>query len=198
MKMKESKSLISSPEHEDVILEIDEWIAECQSLHPDLHLDINLNLSAWDSLVLLYILSHISSTYWITDNLIRKISQRAYQFNYEGEWKTVQDFLETELQNPKMFYDKFVEMRDPCEFYGNLKRRAYRILRIIRKKKREKSGKVIYPQRKRGYKDKGTLRPFHRPAIIPPYSEDKVDRRLRVFHPLITESEENEIPERED
>lgn len=198
MRMKDSP-LRQPPDEEDITLEIDEWIAECQSLHPNLSLGINIRLSAWDSLVLLYILSHIGQFFWITDDLHKNLSQRAYQNNYEGEWKTVQDFLESDLQTPKKFYDKFVENRDPCEFFGNIKRRAKVLLRIIKKKKRDfQAGNVIYPIRKRGYKDKGTLRPFHRPAVIPPYSEVKVDRRSDIFHPLIKENRGEEIPERED
>lgn len=169
-----------------------EWIAECQSLQPDLSLSI-LNIgTSWDSLCLIYLLSHIADLYWITDDITRKIAQKAYLHNYEGEWSTVQEALEQRIQTPREFYKWFLQRRSPEEFFGNLQKKARRLLRIIRIKKRDPHGPVHYPQRKRGYRDKGTYVPPHRPRVEPPEKSPRVDRRRMVRHPLLYDDPEDE------
>lgn len=170
--------------------EADEWIAECQSLSPDLSLGIHAVGTGWDALCLIYLLSHISHLYWITDDITRKIAQKAYSSNYEGEWEIVQQMLELDPKTPRQFYEQFLQDRSPEEFFGNLKRRARRLIRIIKFKKRDPHGPVRVPQRKRGYNDKGTYVPPHRPRVEPPEKVTRVDRRKKVGHVLLFDPDE--------
>lgn len=171
---------------DDYSLVEDDWIAECQSLQPDRSLRFCSSGSSWDALCVLYLLSHLTTWYWITDDAHRVLAQKAYIANYEGEWEAVQVFLERYPQTPKEFYNIFLEFRAPEEFFGNLVPRAVKLLNGIRHKKRDPHGPVKRAQRHRGYRDKGTLRPSHRPPVIPP-TDDRVDRRLNIGHPLLND-----------
>lgn len=164
----------------------DDWIAECLSLQPERSIRISYNRTSWDALVVLYILSHLESSYWLTDEYHRKLANDAYRNNYEGEWRNVQDCLEHYCQTPKEFYDWFVKYHHPEEFFGNIVRKAQRRTRYIDFKLRDPHGRVQRPERHRGYRDKGTLRPPHRPPVEPPVVE-KEDRRQKVGHPLLSE-----------
>lgn len=173
---------------EDFSLIDDDWIAECLSLQPDRSLRIPRITSSWDALAILYLLSHLGGAPWLTDGVYRNLAQKAYVSNYEGEWEAVQVTLERYPQTPKEFYDIFLKSHSPEDFFGNLVRTAKRLLRGLGSKARDPLGCVRKPQRHRGYRDKGTLRPVHRPAVEPPVDIERVDRRSKVGHPLIRES----------
>jgi hypothetical protein len=183
---------IREPDPKDIPIGDENWIAECQSLQPDRYIDFPV-LTAWDSLCLIYLLSHVSSLYWLTDEIHRRIAQKAYQSDYKGEWRTVQEILEQYPQTPEQFYLIFLRYKSPEEFFGNLKKRARRLLYLVRYKRREPSSHPRRTNRPRGYRDKGTLRPSHRPRVMPPEQEPKEDRRKLIGHPLIHE-EEDENP----
>lgn len=170
---------------EDFSLIDDDWIAECLSLPPDRTLRIPRISSSWDALAVLYLMSHLAKSYWITDQVYRNLAQKAYIANYEGEWEAVQVTLERYPQTPKEFYDIFLMFHSPEDFFGNLLRTARRLSKGIGNKAREPLGVVRKPQRHRGYRDKGTLRPAHRPAVEPPSEIERVDRRSDIGHPLI-------------
>lgn len=180
-------SKVRAPKPEDLRLELDEWIAECQSLSPDRTLGIRNIGSSWDALCLIYILTHIAPLFWITDGITRRITQKAYQAKYQGEWQTVQEILEQNPQTPEEFYQAFLMFHSPEDFFGNLRKRARRLVLLIRMKKRDPHGPVSYPKRARGYRDKGTYHPPHEYHGEPPEKEPMVDRRLRVGHPLLRE-----------
>lgn len=175
------------PKPEDIHLEIDDWIAECQSLSPDRTLGIRDIGSSWDSLCLIYLISHIGNLPWITDEIYRRIGQKAYSANYEGEWETVQFLLEQYPQTPEKFYEYFLQFHSPEEFFGNLKKRTRRVMLLIKMKKRDPHGPVTYSQRARGYRDKGTYHPPHEFHGDPPEKEQKLDRRKFNGHPLLRE-----------
>jgi len=165
----------------------DNWIAECLSLQPDRSLRIPRITTSWDALAILYLCSHLESAYWLTDEIHRLLANKAYAANYEGEWAVVQELLETYTKTPKEFYAEFLRFHSPEEFFGNLVRTANRLKHGIGSKARDPHGLVRKPQRHRGYRDKGTLRPAHRPAVIPPVDDERVDRRLKLGHPLVRE-----------
>lgn len=173
------------PKPSDLRLDLEDWIAECQSLDPDRTIDVRNVGTSWDALCLIYILSHISAQFWITDTLLGRIAQKAYLANYEGEWKTVQDFLELNPQTPEEFYQIFLKYRSPEEFFGNLRKRAKRLSLLIRFKKRDPHGPVARHQRTRGYRDKGTYHPPHEYHGEPPEKDERPDRRKLVGHPLL-------------
>lgn len=173
---------------EDYSLADDDWIAECLSLQPEMALRIPRTSTSWDALCVLYLMSHLESHYWITDDVHRMMAQKAYLSNYEGEWKVVQEILEQYPQTPKEFYEIFLMFHSPEEFFGNLVPRARRLSSGLDKKKRDPHGPVQRTVRHRGYRDKGTLRPPHRPPVIPPSSESpKLDRRKKIGHPILRE-----------
>lgn len=177
---------------EDYSLMDDDWIAECLSLQPDRSVRFPRFSTSWEALCVLYLTSHIESQFWKTDQIHRTVAQKAYAANYEGEWEVVQVILERYPRTPKEFYDIFLEFHSSEEFFGNLVPRSRRLSRGIGSKKRDPHGPVRRAQRHRGYKDKGTLRPPHQPAVVPPSSDSKTDRRKKIQHPLLRESgEEN-------
>lgn len=182
--------LSRDPDPQDIPLDVDEWIAECQSLQPDRSLSFSTSGSSWDALCLVYLLSHLTHLYWLTEDITRVLAQKAYRGNYQGGWEEVQESLEQNLQSPEQFYDWFLRHHAPEEFFGNLRKRAKRLLKTMRSKRRDPHGPVVKRQRPRGYRDKGTYVPPHRPKVEPPESEPRVDRRKRVKHPLIYEEEE--------
>lgn len=171
-------------------LKDDGWIAECLSLDPKMTLRIPHISTSWDCLCVLYLLAHLESHYWITDNIHRQIAQKAYIGNYEGEWKTVQEILEQYPQTPKEFFECWIHTGHSAEeFFGNLVRRSRRLARGVGLKKRDPHGPIVYPQYHRGYRDKGTLRPSHRPAVLPAGPEgEKIDKRKDIGHPLLHDS----------
>lgn len=170
---------------EDFSLRDSDWIAECQSLQPERTIRIPRISTSWDALCVLYLMSHLESRYWLTDDVHRKMGQKAYVANYEGEWETVQVILEQYPRTPKEFYDIFLKFHSPEEFFGNLVPRARRLSRGIGSILRDPHGPVLRSQRHRGYRDKGTLRPPHRPAVEPPTKLAHIDRRSKLGHPLI-------------
>lgn len=182
--------LSRDPDPQDIYLEVDDWIAECQSLQPDRSISFAFIGSSWDALCLIYLLSHIADLFWFTDEIHRKIAQKAYLSNYEGGWETVQEALEQNLQTPEQFYKWFLLSHSPEDFFGNVKRKAKQLLNLVRYKKRDPHGPVRKTNRPRGYRDKGTLRPSHLTPIGIEETEPRIDRRKRVAHPLIFEEEE--------
>lgn len=181
--------LSNDPNPKDVRLEEDDWIAECRSLQPDRSIQFSCIGSSWDALCLIYLLSHVADLPWFTDDITRRIAQKAYASNYEGGWETVQEVLELNPQTPEQFYEWFLLSRSPEEFFGNLRKRARRLLKLLRFKKRDPHGPVRKVNRPRGYRDKGTLRPPHRPPVVPPGEGPKSDRRHLVGHPLLYDKE---------
>lgn len=175
----------------EIALKDDGWIAECQSLSPDRALRLIRIRTSWDALAVLFICSHLEETFWVTEKFHREAGNRAYAGNYEGEWKTVQRILEQNPQTPQEFLAVFLENHSPEDFFGNLKRFAKRVLRFRDSVLRDPHGPVRKAQRHRGYRDKGTLRPPHRPSVEPPEKVQREDRRRLIAHPLIRDSVED-------
>jgi len=165
-----------------------DWIAECLSLQPERSIRISYTRTSWDALVVLYILSHLEESYWVTEEYHRKIANDAYRNNYEGGWEAVQNCLEQYPKTPKEFFDWFVSCHSPEEFFGNIVKTARRKTQYMNFKSRDPQGRVRRPVRHRGYRDKGTLRPPHQPVVDPPEKEEKTDRRQNVGHPLLQNS----------
>lgn len=166
------------------------WIAECQSLSPDRSLRLPTFSSSWESLTVLYLLSHIERVYWLTDDIHRRIAEMAYRYNYEGGWRNVQIALERYCQTPKEFHDWAMTIMSEEEFFGNIVRPARRLAEHIDFRLRDPHGPVRRPQRHRGYKDKGTYVPPHRRYRHLPSDEtdERIDRRKNVGHPLLKEN----------
>lgn len=167
-------------------------IADCQSLYPDsakssekiIQLTFTLR-GSYQCLQLLYISSYFQV--WETDILVQSIANKAYRHSYNGKWETVQEFLEAGPQTPEQFAEKFISLRGPHDFFGPFLECSLREMHFVKIKDMTKrsTGKVVYPIYRRGYKDKGTLRPNHKSGRDLPGEDSRVDRRHLVGHPLL-------------
>jgi hypothetical protein len=72
-------------------------------------------------------MSHLERSYWITDETHRRIAQMAYRYHYEGGWRIVQIALEQYFQTPKKYYEWFITLFSPEDFFGNIARPAQRL-----------------------------------------------------------------------
>ena len=164
------------------------WIAECLSLSPNRSLRLPRISTSWEALRVLYLVSHLEKSYWVTDGVHRIVSEMAFRNNYEGEWRNVQIALEHYFQTPKQFYDWFITEHSSEDFFGNIARPSQRLAEYVDFKERDPHGPVRRPQRHRGYKDKGTYVPPHRRYRHLPSEEedDREDRRPYIGHPLLS------------
>lgn len=141
----------------------------------------------WEALALIYI--SIDYPEWETDILIQTIAHRAYANNYNGRWRTVQAMLEVDLQSTEQFRVEFLKYFSKEEYYGNL----LRLVKLMNLRKQEKNllrkneRTPKYPQRKRGYADKGSRRYPHEHHGQPYAENNREDRRKLVHHPLLRE-----------
>lgn len=166
-----------------------EKLAELPSLYSDTEYQIFINYNgSRQALAVLYVLCFFS--YWRTDETIRTMSHKCFAYNYEGGWKTVQDYLETKFQTPKEFEQKYISDFGPHDFFGNFLPLSAKLTRNIRVLQ-PKSGKVNKPIRRRGYKDKGSRRLPHENHGIPGkekplFSVEREDRRNNIrINPLL-------------
>lgn len=136
---------------------------------------------------MLYLSLHFKE--WETDHLVRTIAQKAYQYSYEGEWWTVQRFLEEQFSTPQQFEENWTRIsgKPTEEFYGNLVPFSARLEKRIDYRDTTKTfpRKVRKPQRKRGYADKGSRRLPHERHGDPPVREKEDRRNLIEFNPLL-------------
>ena len=85
-----------------------------------------------------------------------KIAER---YKYEGQWLKIKEILDLQTTAPGKILQWYFANHSPEDWFGdNLKR----IIRIIRSAKAynpylENKARPRYPQRKRGYNDKGSL-----------------------------------------
>lgn len=100
---------------------------------------------------------------WVSWEITARIRNSAYFQRYSGEWEQVQlmleqvtDFktFEDYIQNHESFDDFFGNFLRDCEKF--LKRNPFPFKPIERD--RHKARKPVY---RRGYRDKGSLRPYH-------------------------------------
>lgn len=76
------------------------------------------------------------------------------------------------------------------EFFGNVLKRAEQLLKrnrsVIERYDRDTSRKPKNPTYRRGYKDKGSLRPPHERGRNLPDPNPGQDRRQKVLHPFVS------------
>jgi hypothetical protein len=127
-------------------------------------------------------ISHFAS-YQIREAL----AKTAYNHKYLGKWATVQDLLECP-PNLQGYCEGILLSSNEPEVYGNIVKRSKRFLKRVRSKRyyqaTKDTSRVRQKVRKRGYDDKGTLRPDHKwrsAQGYPPPLVPRPDRRNYVI-----------------
>jgi len=166
-----------------LISDIEKRIAEFPSLHSDSPGELSRSISkSFQALEVIFLSTFFP--YWETDRLVRSIGEKCFRSNYQGQWRIVQEFLEQYQQSPIWFLEKFSQFFTTNVLFGNLKKGSERELRFLQRKTELRRKKPRKPQRKRGYNDKGTLRPIHQYHGERPLKE-REDLRRRHNHPLL-------------
>lgn len=170
------------------LVSLNSWIAECQSLQsapsPEKQAWFPRVNTSREAIVVIFL--SLFAGLWQTDRIIEHIAQLAYRYRYSGGWRTVQDFLES-YDTPARFVEMYLQHRSFDEFFGNFLPSCDRYIRWHHKsfKGETQKGPVLRPQRRRGYNDKGTLRPYYQRGRNLPGEESKQeDRRGFITHPL--------------
>ena len=125
-----------------------------------------------------------------TQKFREHLAQMCYNYNYEGKWRVVQEVLELPIQRPYYIITTILQRLNVRELKGNILRVAALLLNCVEERQfdvskeyRQKLHKVKKPQRKRGYDDKGYLRPSHEWTERYPFpgeAEQREDRRLKA------------------
>jgi len=167
---------------------LDEWIAERPSPYsasPNDSFEWFPNCTtARQAQIIIFLSLYLEK--WETDRIHEHLAQLAFRYQYNGEWRRVQDFLES-FDTPADFFRTYLEARSEDEFFGNFLLECNRYIRYYKSYYRKvgQKGPVIKGQRKRGYDDKGTLRPYHqRGRMLPDPRPEPEDRRFLIKHPL--------------
>ena len=131
--------------------------------------------------------------YWKTDSAIRHLGNLAFKYKYEGEWGILQRFLE-ETTNTQEFESLMLEIKyNKNDIYGNFKKSQDRWRKTRLEKvpsvglDKDKTVKKVF---RRGYDDKGTLRPSHKPPLPGGEAIERIDRRKNINHPLLKQESE--------
>jgi hypothetical protein len=160
------------------------WIAESQSLHsamPRLGKSwLPHYRSAREAEIILFLGLFLHE--WEVWEVTQRIVESCYFHRYSGAWEQVQKILEQVL-NLQEYEEKYSMFYNDDEFFGNLLRDAEKFLKrnphsfkdLVRDEKRPR--RLI---RHRGYRDKGSLRPYHQRGRNLPDPEPGQDRRGKV------------------
>lgn len=172
------------------------WIAESQSCYSQTAYKPKFwfpSISkARDALCAIFLAQFIP--YWETAEVFQRMGQLAYQNRYSGRWESVQLILEriklSTNSQPELNEMIWLEMFQPREFYGNFLQQVELFLMINRETYRsyEKHSRVKRKVRRRGYQDKGSLRPPWQKHRTFPDPNPGIDRRNLVSHPLLLEN----------
>lgn len=138
-------------------------LAEDSAEYPDLSVRF-LNCESALDYILSYgaLLMKIKSTnYVVAYNYLEKMNKKGYHYKYEGKWTMVKSLVSL----PRIYYlqtyiDFLFDNFSEDDIYGNLIRRIVYYMGHCRVRKMSNvRTKVRYPERKRGYTDKGSRRP---------------------------------------
>lgn len=170
-------------------VELKSKLAEHSTLYSKNELmELRTNCSKAREAIALYYVS-LYYQVWQTDVLVRKLAQMAYANNYQGRWNRVQEILELEINRPEELEEYYIQTGHANDFYGNVLPLAVKILYRIKYIDTSKGprSRVRYPQRVRGYKDKGSCRLPHEyhGEDLPGKERKRDDRRQYVHHPLV-------------
>lgn len=119
---------------------------------------------------------------WESWEVVARIRESCYFHRYTGEWKQVQECLE-QVTDLDTFEKKLQTLMSLDDFFGNFLMEVERYLRRERfafkpfERDRNKPRRLI---RHRGYRDKGSLRPYHQRGRNLPEESPSEDRRGKV------------------
>lgn len=139
-----------------------------------------------DCLALLGAVLKVSENrFWESERTVRYLSNQAYIHQYDQNWEVLQEFLE-KVDNYDDYRVYALERMSNEDFYGNLEPKIYRLIRVLKPTAdEERRGRKKKSQRRRGYRDKGTLRPNWQKRNVALLNDDREDRRKLVKHPLL-------------
>jgi hypothetical protein len=148
-------------------------------IHPDTAFR---NIAAYGAL-----LKVSEEEYWNTEAEVKYFANLCYRYGYEGKWRTFQEILER-TTNFQVFEEVAQELLGKYTYFGNLKPLIDRYSHTVRRYDPEPIRRVKRKVRRRGYNDKGSLRPPHcRNRLFPTSDTEREDRRNLVQHPLLKE-----------
>jgi hypothetical protein len=127
---------------------------------------------------------------WENQRITKQLTQLCFIFQYSGKWNFLQKLLE-EASTPEEFERIYIDEYGARDFFGNFLGKTERRFLIRRFDKHTDQGKerryITKKVYRRGYDDKGTLRPTHKPKLPGGEKIEKIDKRDKVQHPLVGE-----------
>lgn len=149
-------------------------------------------LTARNGIKILLMLTATEAPFWETERIYFQLGQRAYLSQYKSLWNHVQGLLElksqTFIEMIKYFLEHIGNFNDLSNYLdGRLRVKAKYYTSVLDKRP------IRYPQRKRGYDDKGSRRlphEYHGEDLTQEYKEERIDRRQNINHPMLKEINE--------
>lgn len=188
-----SDRILNQIQTEKNLQRLRDWIAESQSWYSAPEVLVSKEwlphvLNARQALAAIFAAKFLP--YWVNDEIFKRIGQLAYLNRYQGTWKIVQDILERIYEdNTGTEIDEkiWLSYQSEDDFFGNFLVEVNCLLKINyhswkRLDERKLPKKKV---RRRGYQDKGSLRPSHKRGRNLPEPEPGEDRRELVRHPLL-------------
>lgn len=169
----------------DGLPHVRDWIAENPSCHPAASEPLTWlphYRGTREATIAIFLSTFISL--FRSDELRSRISESCYFHQYEGSWSEVQELLE---QRPTIsaVTEKLLHQMSEDDFFGNFLKECERFL--IRERRGYRplvSDNLRRPRRRirrRGYQDKGSLRPNTLRGSFPPDPQPGEDRRKKTI-----------------
>lgn len=161
-----------------------DWTAKSPSRYPATENDLKSWLphyrSAREAKMILFL--GLYRPEWVNWEITARIRNSAYFQRYSGEWEQVQQMLE-QVTDFKTFEDYIQNHESFDDFFGNFLKDCEKFLRRNPfpfkpvERDRHKTRKPVY---RRGYRDKGSLRPYHQRGRNLGEPNSGEDRRSKV------------------
>jgi len=155
------------------------------SSYPDIPMELRVRQgvikSADDALALLVaipIVNLSTRNYFRIQRIREHLANTAFRYRYQGNWKVVGEILQqSDSSSCYTTWNIVLDHMSPDDWFGNFVPRIKKVIRGLYWKKVYHSvlndtRPVSWPQRKRGYDDKGSRRlTFHPPEVSPRMEE---------------------------
>lgn len=150
-------------------------IAETTSSYPDIPVEVwtkqGFPRNAREAISLLLILPMVipsTRNHFLISQIREHVDNMAYRYRYQGKWSVVSEVIQNADQSSSVVetWDILLPYFNENDWYGNMVPLMMKALSSLRWRKIYSSvtedSLVIQPIRKRGYDDKGALRPSHK------------------------------------